>query len=320
MSRKILGIIISVFLAVALLFVMLARVWDDLLVTIQYLDPLYILPAIGICLVGWIVRGWRYQIILGNLQVAVRFVFATACIFFSQTVNLIVPARLGDFIRILIIRHDYEATVSVCLSSLVIERFFDILTVAFLGLVSLLFVLDVPDWFIPVILIPLILSVFFALFLLFAGTIAVKNPIFSFILTMLDEVKTASLTKRSLALLSTTSIIIWVLEAFVCLCVTLMFSEQIPFVLIMLAIVIGNLVKAIPLTPGGIGTYELAVAITLEIGGIAPVVATLIAVIDHLIKNVITLACGIATIPYFGQWILPALADTVKRNVIRSND
>jgi len=317
MYRKLAGIAISVLLAIALLAVMLVRVWDELLVTLSYLEPIFILAAIGVSLLSWIIRGWRYQQILLYLDIRVRYIFATACIFFSQTVNLIVPARLGDFIRIIIIRHEYDATVSKCLSSVIIERLFDIITVAVLGLFSLLFVLNVPEWFIPLIIIPLILCVAFAVFLLVAGTLPAKNPVFQFLIRMFNEVKEASLTKKSVFFLSVSSFVMWGLEAAVCMCIALMFQEEIPFMVVVLAIVIGNLVKAIPLTPGGIGTYELAVALTLELAGTAPAVAFLIAVIDHLIKNGITLFGGLATIPYFGQWLIPTMVDTVKEKVLR---
>jgi len=71
---------------------------------------------------------------------------------------------------------------------------------------------------------------------------------------------------------------------------------------IMLAIVIGNLVKAVPITPGGVGTYEFALVITFELAGMAPATATVIAVIDHLVKNLVTLAGGIVSLYYFGDW------------------
>jgi hypothetical protein len=86
-----------------------------------------------------------------------------------------------------------------------------------------------------------------------------------------------------------------------------MFGQQIPFAIVVLAIVIGNLVKAVPLTPGGMGTYELSLAITFGLVGVAPAVATLIAVIDHLIKNLVTLVGGIASIYYFGDWVIPSI-------------
>ena len=74
-----------------------------------------------------------------------------------------------------------------------------------------------------------------------------------------------------------------------------------------LAIVIGNLIKAVPITPGGIGTYEFFVANIFILSGVAPAEATLIAVIDHLIKNLVTLAGGIISIYLFGDWIVPTI-------------
>jgi uncharacterized protein (TIRG00374 family) len=90
-----------------------------------------------------------------------------------------------------------------------------------------------------------------------------------------------------------------------------MFQQNIPFAIIVLAIVIGNLVKAVPLTPGGIGTYELSLAITFGLAGVSPAIATLIAVIDHLIKNLVTLIGGIVSIYYFGDWVIPSIKNAL---------
>jgi len=102
--------------------------------------------------------------------------------------------------------------------------------------------------------------------------------------------------------LSASTIAIWLTDVMVCYVVALMFGDPIPFIVVVLAIVIGNLVKAVPLTPGGVGTYELSVALTLELAGTAPAAATLIAVIDHLIKNLVTLAGGVVSLYFFGDW------------------
>ena len=55
------------------------------------------------------------------------------------------------------------------------------------------------------------------------------------------------------------------------------------------------------------GTYEISLAITFGLAGVEPAVATLIAVIDHLIKNLVTLAGGIVSIYYFGDWVIPSI-------------
>jgi len=87
----------------------------------------------------------------------------------------------------------------------------------------------------------------------------------------------------------------------------MMFGQQIPFAVVVLAVVIGNLVKAVPITPGGIGTYEISLAIIFGLVGVPPAIATLIAVIDHLIKNLVTLAGGIVSVFFFGDWVIPRI-------------
>ena len=277
--------------------------------------PVYLLIGVLICLCAWWLRGWRYHYILKSLNYQVKVVVATACVFVSQTVNLVVPARLGDIVRIFILKHDYNTTYSEGISSIVVERVFDIFTVALLGALSLPFVLNVPSWFYTAIVIPLIACVIFFAFLIFVGKLTTQNKYISLILMMLDEIRRASLSLRSIVVLGASSIVIWLLDILVCVAVVTMFEQQIPFAVIVLAIVIGNIIKAVPITPGGIGTYELVVAATFEIAGVAPAIAFLIAVIDHLIKNLVTLAGGIVSIYYLGDWVIPtiksALADKI---------
>jgi len=315
MYRKISAIVIPTVIAIGIIAFMLFRVWDDLFVALQNSIPEYLVVGILICLCAWWLRGWRYHAILKNLGYKVSVAASTACIFISQTVNLIVPARLGDFVRVLILKHEYNVSYSEGVSSLVVERVFDIFTVALLGAVALYFVVNVPAWFYTVIVLPLVAGVIFFLFLLFMGKFSSKNRYISIFLTMLHEIKRASLSLKAVVLLGGSSIVIWLLDIFVCVTVVMMFQQQIPFAVIVLAIVIGNLVKAIPLTPGGVGTYEISLAITFGLAGVDPAVATLIAVIDHLIKNLVTLAGGIVSIYYFGDWVIPSIRTTLDKKL-----
>jgi hypothetical protein len=262
MYRKISAIVIPTLIAAGILGYMLFSIRDQIPVALQHIIPLYLLVAVAICLSAWWLRGWRYHSILKSLNYSVSVTVSTACIFVSQTVNLVVPARLGDFVRVFILKHQYNTTYSEGVSSLVVERVFDIFTVALLGALSLLFVLNAPPWFTTLIIIPLAAGLIFFIFLLFVGKFSAENKYIVIILTMLHEIKKASLTVKSIFVLGTSSIIIWLLDILVCVAVVRMFEQQIPFAIIVLAIVIGNLVKAVPLTPGGIGTYEASLAIT----------------------------------------------------------
>ncbi|MDD1684571.1 MAG: flippase-like domain-containing protein [Methanoregula sp.] len=308
MYRKISAIVIPTLIAAGILGYMLYSIRDDLLLAFQHIVPLYLIIAVAVCMCAWWLRGWRYHSILKSLNYHVGVTVSTACIFVSQTVNLVVPARLGDFVRVFILKHQYNTTYSEGVSSIVVERVFDIVTVALLGALSLFFVLNAPAWFTTLIIVPLATGILFFAFLLCIGRFSSENKYFVIILNLLHEIKRASISIRSIVVLGTTSIIIWLLDIVVCYAVVGMFGQQVPFTIIVLAIVIGNLVKAVPLTPGGMGTYEAALAITFGLaGGVSAPAAVLIAIIDHLIKNLVTLAGGIISIYYFGDWVIPSI-------------
>ena len=311
MYRKISAIVIPTLIAIGIVAWMLFRVWDDLFIALENSIPAYLLLGTVICLSAWWLRGWRYHIILKNLNYLVSITASTACIFISQMVNLIVPARLGDFVRVFILKHEYGVTYSEGVSSLVVERVFDIFTVALLGAVAIFFVPNVPTWFYTIIVLPLVVGVIFFVLLLFMGKFSSENRYIAIVLTILHEIKRASLSLKAIVLLGISSVVIWLLDILVCVSVVMMFQQQIPFAIIVLAIVIGNLVKAVPLTPGGVGTYEISLAITFGLAGVDPAVATLIAVIDHLIKNIVTLVGGIVSIFYFGDWVIPSIRTTL---------
>lgn len=318
MLKKASAVVIPTLIAVGIIVYMLYRVWDDLLITLEHAVIPFLFAAVGICAIAWVLRGFRYQFILRGLDIHKSIKFSTACIFISQTANLIVPARLGDFVRMLILKHEDDATYSKGFSSIVVERVFDVLMIAVLGAVALPFiltVLNVPDWFTTVIVVPLAAGGIFFAVLLGSGRMKSENRIVVAIQRMLEEVKQASLNPRALITLSGSSLLIWIVDILVCFAVVLMFQEPVPFGIVVLAIVIGNLVKAVPITPGGVGTYELALALTFGLAGTPAATATLIAVIDHLIKNMVTLVGGVGSIYYFGDWSMDILKKVFSKEI-----
>ncbi|ESP88316.1 flippase-like domain-containing protein [Candidatus Halobonum tyrrellensis] len=62
------------------------------------------------------------------------------------------------------------------------------------------------------------------------------------------------------------------------------------------AVSVGNLAKVLPLSPGGIGLYEAAfTAFVVGLGGAPPAVAFAAAVLDHAVKNVVTVVGGVGS-------------------------
>ena len=65
-----------------------------------------------------------------------------------------------------------------------------------------------------------------------------------------------------------------------------------PLWLIILIILIANLTKTLPLTPGGIGPYEWVFSALFMAFGLGLVEGTTIGVLDHLFKNIFTIIVG----------------------------
>jgi uncharacterized membrane protein YbhN (UPF0104 family) len=286
---------------------MLYEVRDSLMAAISIAIPQYLLLALIIAGGTWFVRGFRYVVILDGLAIRITELHSTAIVLLSQTANLVVPARLGDLVRMFILRDEGKATYSQGLSSIVVERIFDVVMVALLGFFALNFVISVPGWFYTIITIPLVGGAIFILLLYVLGMIESKNRYIQIVLRLLQEVRQASLGPRSLVILSASSIFIWMLDILVCVVVVAMFRQELAFPVVVLAIAVGNLVKAVPVTPGGIGTYEAALAITFGLAGMPAVTATLVAIIDHLIKNAVTAVGGLASFYLFGGQVMQAM-------------
>jgi uncharacterized protein (TIRG00374 family) len=317
MWRKISAIVIPTVIAVAIIAYMLVPIWSDLLEAIKTANPIYFVAAVAICVVAWTLRGWRYQLILTGLGIRPTLGFSMACIFVSQTANLVIPARLGDLVRVFLLKHQYETTYSQGISSILVERIYDIMTVALIGLVSIPFFLDFPNEYYTLIVVPLIGGAIFFAVLMFAGRIQSENRVVRIILQMLEEIRTVSLSLRSMVLLGGLSVVIWLVDIAVCIFVVLMFQAPLDIASVALAIVVGNLVKAVPITPGGLGTYEFTVAAILQRGGIPHVTATLVAFIDHLIKNMVTVIGGVVAVYVFGDWMVDVLRKVFDRKVVK---
>ena len=310
MWKKVSAVLIPTVIAAALLGYMLLRVWDELQGNLESilesLVPTWLIAAVGICVLAWFVRGFRYKYIIKRLGTEIGIIFSTACIYVSQTANLIIPARLGDVVRMFILKHEKGMPYTNGFTSLIVERVYDILVLAVLGLCSLPFLISlIPadyGWFVWLILFVLVAGIVGIIILLLAKWMHTENKILKKILEVFAQFRQVSSTIASLGILSGTSVMIWMMDVLICYLVCMMLSVDVPFMLVLLAIVIGNLIKAVPITPGGIGTYEAALAIIFEIGGVASFTAFLIAVIDHLIKNLVTLVGGLISLYYFGDW------------------
>jgi uncharacterized membrane protein YbhN (UPF0104 family) len=110
------------------------------------------------------------------------------------------------------------------------------------------------------------------------------------------------------------SIAIWVIDVLTAIVVFAAFDVPVTASLVAVAffaVSIGNLSKILPLSPGGLGLYEGA--FTVIVFGLSPVsvpTALAISIVDHFVKNAVTILGGVASMAYLNVSLTEAVEET----------
>jgi len=129
------------------------------------------------------------------------------------------------------------------------------------------------------------------------------------------DVQTVARDGSAFARVGAGSLLVWTLDVLTAVVVLLAFDVglAVPALLAVafFAVSVGNLAKVLPLSPGGIGLYEGA--FTLLVVGltpVGPVTALSAAVVDHAVKNAVTVVGGVASM----AWLNVSLTTAVERS------
>ncbi|MGM0605435.1 MAG: flippase-like domain-containing protein [Halobacteriota archaeon] len=291
--------------------------------------------AAAVYLLSWPVRGYRYRDILAELGFTERASFLTGAIFISQTGNLVFPARAGDAVRAYIIKMRRGIPYPSGFASLAAERVFDLLTITGLaGAVLVGYAVSGNGSEIAAaigsnpetgaqsgqtavyVALGVGLAAIAAVGAIVASARAETNLVRTavrrvssdaygeYVASVLErfvgDVQRAAGTRRAFASIGTTSAVIWTIDVLVAAIVLAAFDVGLSaawlLVVCFFAVSVGNLAKVLPLSPGGIGLYEGA--FTLLVVGLTPIgAATALgaAIVDHAVKNIVTLAGGLTS-------------------------
>ncbi|MCD2202016.1 flippase-like domain-containing protein [Halobacterium sp. KA-6] len=118
---------------------------------------------------------------------------------------------------------------------------------------------------------------------------------------------------RAFARIGGTSVLIWAIDVATALLIFLAFGFDVALVSLLavgfFAVSIGNLAKVIPGPPGGIGIYEAAFAAIVWTLLPVPFESALsVAIVDHVVKNVVTVAGGAVSM----TWLDVSLTEAVE--------
>jgi uncharacterized membrane protein YbhN (UPF0104 family) len=138
------------------------------------------------------------------------------------------------------------------------------------------------------------------------------------------DIQTVAQDRASFVRVGVSSLVIWVLDVVVGIVVLLAFAVDVAPALLVgagfFAVSVGNLAKVLPLSPGGIGLYEgaftLLIVTLTPIGG---VVALSAAIVDHAVKNVVTILGGFLSMGLLNVSLTTAVEESPEADVVQND-
>jgi uncharacterized protein (TIRG00374 family) len=289
------GAIISL---IALVTVFRLARWDDLKLAFTTIQPLYLLIAVVISIVSLGTRGLAWRVLLKNRATFKQSFFIICEGYF---LNYILPLRAGEVGRAVFMGEASGLGPFHVLSTIVIERAFDLAMASGLLLATLPLVLGV-SWARPVAVLTMLLVIagLLVLFLMARNTQKVHGwvsrlgqrwPLVQkWIVPSLDSLLDGlgTLTRLDQFLLAFFWIFMsWVLWVALYYVMLQPISPGFPLYRSMFMTGVLALGLAIPQAPGGLGVFEASVVATLAIFGISPSAALAYALLMHFMQFVI---------------------------------
>ncbi|MBN1217513.1 MAG: flippase-like domain-containing protein [Anaerolineae bacterium] len=246
--------------------------------TLTKVDWNWLLLAFVMFYSGIFVRGLRWQRILKTMGWSTGYGYMQALLMSGFFLSLILPARLGDVARVGMLKQDHKIPIAQGIASLAAERALDVFAILILAIIGAMWALPgrVPSeiW-------QLIAGAAILLVVCFLGLLAVpglerwlRHPgqletrvpvkiwsiyqkILDFGFSMVYGIRTLGRYPLTLAVAILESFYIWLCDVLIIYLGLLSVGATALFSVSLFAGMVSDLVVAVPLTPGGLGQFEL---------------------------------------------------------------
>lgn len=297
----------SIFLILALWGIDFSGLWKAL----KHANYLWLFPSIISVIILLIIKSWRWQLLFHpehKLPFGTLFTALSAGFFISN----ILPARLGEVSRVLMVVGEQPVGVARTTSTIIIEHLLDLATLMFFLLLLLPFI-SLPPVLINASKILGILTVFGIIVMIFLSmwrmkiigwmdnlstrlTLLKKDAIRNFIIDLIDGF-TVIRTRTGILIIGI-SLFGWILVFITGWSASLVLNLDIPIIATMLAVVVTTLGMLVPSSPGYIGVFHYLVFLSLSPFGIAKETSLALALLWHAVNYLTLTGSG-----YVALWL-----------------
>ena len=295
---------------------------------IKSFDKGYLVLIMGLIVIDLLLRVTRWWILLQSQEHFIPFRSLMYPSFASNMLNVFLPGRAGEVVRLYALRDEYNVTYSVGLSVIVVEQVINMMALVTVSSFALGLIFFSGISFNSNIINSLIPYAFMGSLVLIVGLIMLfivdPNkfiPIFSFLPVSINSKVVRLIHTFSFGLKNiktkfyifwvalSTSLVVWCIEGFVIWLITTQFiNPNYEFSIAFFASTIGNLNFLFPILPGAIGTYETTLAVVLSLSThYEQANAFLVALTDRFIKTAILIVLGGFSLIHLGSKTLNVL-------------
>ena len=282
--------------------------FSEIFEIISNVSPGYVAIACLMILMTFVFRTWRWSVLLRTSGYRVHRDTAFKCIMFGWLLNYLLPARIGDVARGMALKTTEDTPLSISLSTIVIERAMDMLTLSLILMATLYAFASNTSLFsiaagALVVAIGLVLGlvVVYRCDHIISDRLAGRfGPLEKSILVLKEGLYRMYENPQAISLSLMLSAPVWIFEV-----ASIYFSAKaIHFELIPSLAVISGIVafiaQAIPTTPAGIGVHEGSITGVLLLFGVGAGTGTSIALVDHFARGLVTYVVGMISAVHIG--------------------
>ncbi len=323
-----------IFFAIGII-IMAIMLWfigiDEILEALKLANPLYILLAILLQIITYILYTLRWQLIVNINDKNYSLKKLLPMLLVSLTVNNITPSGRGggEPVRAYLLTQETDTPFAESFATVITDRALDTIPfviLAVITIIGLMTKMTLP----PIILIIMILAVIAIVTLVaiiiymsinekFGKKVTkwltnliirifkkrnpenIKNRVEHSVTGFQHTMKTLTTNKKILYLGLPLSIIIWIFEILRVYIVFIGFGCTVSPILIGEIFIVSSLVGMIPLLPGGLGAIDGFMILLYTTSGISTSISAASTVVERLISFWMTTIIGLLLIPRYGQ-------------------
>jgi uncharacterized protein (TIRG00374 family) len=281
--------------------------YSDIFKLLSKVSLVYVAIACIMIFMTFILRTWRWNVLLRTSGYRVRSDITFKSIMFGWLLNYLLPARIGDVARGMALKTTIGTPLSISLSTIVVERAMDMLILALILTASIMIVGGGKLLWIAAGASIMAIGLILGLMMIYRYDNAILKRLNGRFKSFGESIPTLKLglnglyrNPQAIVLCLILSVPVWLFEVSSIYFSSKSIGFELDPMLSILSGMVAFVAQSIPTTPAGIGVHEGTITGVLLLFGINASTGMSIALVDHFSRGIVTYVFGTVSAIHLG--------------------